>query len=74
MGEALAEELLADFGERLDGKTIGIFAGTDGSQELKERADGFTQAIEGTGGVIDWTAGAASQEDAKRYSGGADGG
>nr|WP_296831733.1 substrate-binding domain-containing protein [uncultured Marvinbryantia sp.] len=65
MGEALAEELLADFGERLDGKTIGIFAGTDGSQELKERADGFTQAIEGTGGVIDWTAGAASQEDAK---------
>nr|WP_298514509.1 substrate-binding domain-containing protein [uncultured Marvinbryantia sp.] len=65
MGGALAKELLADFGESLDGKTIGIFAETDGLQELKERANGFMQAIEGTGAVIEWSAGAASQEDAK---------
>lgn len=55
MGKALAEEVLADYGGSLEGKTIGILSRTGRFHSSAERERGFRETLRDTGVVIRWT-------------------
>lgn len=63
MGAALAEELLADFGESPEEMTIGILAEMAGSQELQDRENGFRETLQGKGGTVVWSVKGSEQEN-----------
>lgn len=54
MGQSLAKELLNDYNGSLEGKTVGIMAETAGSTAAAGRAEGFKEAMEGSGAKISW--------------------
>lgn len=54
MGKALAEELLKDYGENLEGKTLGILTGKE-SRSSAEKEKGFTETLKDTGAKLIWS-------------------
>lgn len=62
MGMTLAEELLADYGGSLQGKTLGIVSETDRSEAGASRAEGFEEGIRDSGAEITWTVSELSSE------------
>ncbi len=63
MGAELAEGLLEDCGGGLDGKRIGLVLKNDERGSLSSREEGFRNALEGSGGVIAWSADILSEEE-----------
>lgn len=61
MGAALAEELLADFGESLAEKKIGILSEMADSRELQERENGFRETLQEDSTVV-WSVNSSEQE------------
>lgn len=55
MGKALAEELIRDYNGRLAGKTLGIAADSFASGSVKDREQGFRDAMAKMGGAIVWS-------------------
>ena len=55
MGKALAEELLADYNNHLEGKALGIVAEIEGTEEVTNRKRGFEDAIKDAGARVNWT-------------------
>lgn len=55
MGKALAEELLKDYGENLEGKTLGIVTGEGNFKSSINKEKGFTETLQGTGIEIIWS-------------------
>lgn len=55
MGRAMAEEMIADYGGALEGKTIGILSQTGRFHSSAERERGFRETIQDSGAVIRWT-------------------
>lgn len=55
LGQVLAEEVLEDFGGRLEGKTMGIISRTTDSETTVRRAAGLCDALEGTGVRLQWS-------------------
>ncbi len=55
MGVTLAKELLYDYSENLEGKTIGIVSEAADSQAVIERERGFRDTISGYGAQILWS-------------------
>lgn len=54
MGKTLAEELLKDYGENLEGKTLGILTGKE-SRSSAEKEKGFTETLKDTGAKLIWS-------------------
>ena len=54
MGRALAEELIRDCGDNLQGKTLGVVCQTADSAAALERSAGFREAMEGSGAKVSW--------------------
>lgn len=54
MGKTLAEELLKDYGENLEGKTLGILTGKE-SRSSAEKEKGFTETLQDTGAKLVWS-------------------
>ena len=65
MGKALAEELLKDYNDNLEGKTLGIFSESEQS-EAKNRKKGFMDTIKNTGAEIRWSVEQSLNRDEKR--------
>ncbi|EET59982.1 sugar-binding domain protein [Marvinbryantia formatexigens DSM 14469] len=55
MGAALAEELLADCGGSLAGRTVGLLSDMAEAEEGKDRESGFTGALKEAGGTVAWS-------------------
>ena len=55
LGRALANEVRISLGNDLKGRTIGIIAGTQKQNAIKERLQGFKENIESSGAIIIWT-------------------
>lgn len=55
MGRILGEELLKDYNGSLKDKEIGFFADRGESETVRERVEGFQDAIENTGARISWS-------------------
>ena len=55
MGATLAKELLYDYSENLEGKTIGIVSEAADSQAVIERERGFRDTISGYGAQVLWS-------------------
>ncbi|MBU9727695.1 sugar ABC transporter substrate-binding protein [Diplocloster modestus] len=62
MGTVLAEELLADYNGKVDGKTIGIFSETNDSEAANNREKGFRDRLADTQAEITWTVSGHSGE------------
>ena len=56
MGRALAEELLKDYNDNLEGKTLGILSETEGSEATFNREKGFLDALKDTSSDVRWSA------------------
>lgn len=54
MGQSLAEEILKDRGGDIADKTIGILSDAQETEEIREREQGFMDAIEDSGAEIRW--------------------
>ena len=54
MGRALAEELIRDCGDNLQGKTLGVVCQTADSAAALDRSAGFREAMEGNGAKVSW--------------------
>ena len=63
MGRALAEEVAADYGGELEGKTIGILSWTGRFHSSAERERGFRETLQASGAVIRWTLRSPAGED-----------
>lgn len=68
MGKTLAEELRKDYNGNLEGKTIGILAGTKESAAVKAREQGVREALEGSGAKIPWAVYGSRAESAEIHS------
>lgn len=55
MGQAVAEELLADYNGNLKGKAIEIVTADGGSESAVSRRKGFQEVLEGSGADIAWS-------------------
>lgn len=55
MGKSLAEEVLADYDGNVNGKTLGMVMADADSEALISRAEGFQEALKGTGVKICWS-------------------
>lgn len=55
MGKTMSKELLKDYAESLNGKTMGILMETDGSEASQNREKGLMDGLKGTGVDIRWT-------------------
>ena len=62
MGTVLAEELLADYNGKVDGKTIGILSETNDSEAAINREKGFRDRLAGTKAEIIWNVSCHSGE------------
>ena len=54
MGVTLGEELLKDYGGRLEGKTLGFVSAQEDSEAAARRMDGVLEALEETGIEVLW--------------------
>lgn len=63
MGRALAEELLRDYNDNIDGKTIGIVTQYPDAPNALLRRKAFEETIKDTGAKIRWSACDTSAED-----------
>ena len=57
MGEALAEEILSDFGGNLQGKCLGIVSGEKETEAAEAGKDGVSDGIQKSGGEVLWSVG-----------------
>lgn len=55
MGVTLAEKLLEDYRGNIDGKTLRIISGTNGSEAVIKRVQGFRDTLEGMDVEINWS-------------------
>lgn len=55
LGQALAEEILADCGENIQGKALGIVSADPGSEAAASREQGFRERMKGTGARVSWS-------------------
>lgn len=67
MGQALAKELLQDYGGKLEGKSLGLAAGRKELESIKRREKGFTETLKGTGVKIVWSNLEGSAENGKAF-------
>lgn len=63
MGRALAEEVIADYGEELQGKTVGILSKTGRLYASAQREKAFRETLEESGAVIRWTIRSSAEEE-----------
>ncbi len=65
MGHKLGEEILADYGNNLKGKTVGIVY-EEGSQADRQQVEGLKEALKGTGAKIGFTISSPSGEEGEK--------
>jgi ribose transport system substrate-binding protein len=65
MGKQLAEELLSDYGGKLDGKKIGIVSQAQDTQAVIDREQGFREALRDSGAEIVWAVSGVDSENGK---------
>lgn len=63
MGAVLAEELLEDYGGKLDEKTIGIVSEMADSEAVQSREKGFRDTMQGKGCVIIWSVSGSGESE-----------
>lgn len=66
MGNALAEELLADFNGNIEGKTIGIVTESSESEAAVQCRKGFEDGLRNTGAEISWLVTGLLQSDREK--------
>lgn len=54
LGKALAERICRDFGDDLQGKTVGILSGNTGQLALRQRLEGLSERLQEAGAQIQW--------------------
>lgn len=67
MGQALAEELLKDYDGKLNGKSLGMIGGRRDSQSIRNREEGFTEALKETGVEVLWSGMKNPEENIKAF-------
>ncbi|MDO4299569.1 MAG: substrate-binding domain-containing protein [Lachnospiraceae bacterium] len=63
MGAVLAEELLEDYGGKLDEKTIGFVSEMADSEAVQSREKGFRDTMQGKGCVIVWSVSGSGESE-----------
>lgn len=66
MGAALADCILKDYGERIEGKKIGILGGNQKQISMQQRLSGFTKQMEGSNAEITWVLHSESEEQIEK--------